>query len=169
MAAAGRIGTLLAVRGCTMVYGGGKVGMMGEVANAALAHGGEVISIIPDYLRSQEIEHTGVRDRRVVSDLFQRKGDMMASADAFLTLPGGMGTYDELFEVLTWRQLGQLPKPVALLDINAYFAPLLTLFEHTVAQGYLGRDQIDHLIVDSDADRVIDRLLVAVREQAQAD
>ena len=124
---AARLGTVLAARGLGLVYGGASVGLMGRLADAALAAGGEVIGVIPRALVDMEVAHGGLSDLRVVTTMHERKAVMADLADAFIALPGGIGTLDELFEILTWAQLGLHSKPIGLLDRDDYFAPLLDL------------------------------------------
>ncbi|WP_437274692.1 TIGR00730 family Rossman fold protein [Sorangium sp. So ce375] len=135
--AAVRLGELLAARGIGLVYGGGRVGLMGAVADAALARGGEVIGIIPHFLNQREIEHRGLTELRVVETMHQRKAEMAALADAFIALPGGVGTLEELFEVWTWTQLGSQEKPVGLLDVAGYYRPLIAFLDHVVAEQFM--------------------------------
>ncbi|MFZ4689220.1 MAG: TIGR00730 family Rossman fold protein [Polymorphobacter sp.] len=133
---AAALGTLLAQRGVTLVYGGGGVGLMGIAARAALAAGGQVIGIIPRALMTAEIAQTGCTEMHVVETLHDRKALMHARADAIIALPGSIGTLDELFESVTWRELGIHDKPIWLLGANAYWQPLLALLRHISAQGY---------------------------------
>jgi uncharacterized protein (TIGR00730 family) len=137
VAAARSLGRTLAVRGLGVVYGGGNVGLMGELADAALAGGGEVIGVIPEALVQQEVAHTGLTELRVVRSMHERKAQMADLSDAFVALPGGMGTFEELFEILTWAQLGFHEKPSGLLDVGGYFAPLLELLDHAVSEGFV--------------------------------
>lgn len=163
-AAAERLADALVAARLGVVFGGGRVGLMGVLADRVLARGGEIVSVIPDYLRREEVEHRGVSARHVVADLFERKGRMLELSHAFIALPGGMGTYDELFEVLTWRQLGQLGdpgKPIAILNDGGYFDPFLALLRHTVAEGFLEAQHLDHVLVHQD----VDRLLAALTAQ----
>jgi hypothetical protein len=134
--AAARLGTLLAQSGVELIYGGGRVGLMGVLADAALAAGGRVTGIIPRHLHDREVAHPGVRNMIVVASMHERKQRMFELADAFAVLPGGLGTLDETIEMLTWRQLGLHGKPVIIADIAGYWAPLLGLFEHAIAQGF---------------------------------
>lgn len=134
--AAARLGTLLAESGVELVYGGGRVGLMGVLADAALAAGGRVTGIIPRYLHDREVAHPGVSHMIVVASMHERKQRMFEFADAFAVLPGGLGTLDETIEMLTWRQLGLHEKPVIIADIAGYWAPLLALFEHAIARGF---------------------------------
>jgi uncharacterized protein (TIGR00730 family) len=155
--AAERVGRTLAERGIGLVYGGASAGMMGVVADAALAAGGQVIGVIPRSLVDREIAHPRVDDLRVVADLHERKATMAELADAFLALPGGAGTLEELFEVYTWAQLGLHAKPIALLDVDGYYQPLLRLLDHMTEQGFLSREYREMLIVGSDPVGVLDR------------
>jgi uncharacterized protein (TIGR00730 family) len=132
-----RVGQLLVERGVGLVYGGGHIGLMGVLADAVLAAGGEVIGVIPQDLRDRELAHTGVTQLHVVATMHQRKALMADLADGFLALPGGFGTGDELFEILTWAQLGIHHKPIGLLDIDGYFGGMLAWMDHMVEEGFL--------------------------------
>ncbi|MGE0746621.1 MAG: TIGR00730 family Rossman fold protein [Rhodospirillales bacterium] len=134
--AAAALGTALAGHGVRVVFGGGRVGMMGLVADAALAAGGEVVGVIPRFLFDRELGHTGVTSLRVVDSMHERKQTMFELADAFAVLPGGVGTLDETFEVITWRQLGLHDKPIVLLDVDGYWQGFAGLVGHVVAQGF---------------------------------
>lgn len=155
--AAERVGRTLAERGIGLVYGGASVGTMGVVADAALAAGGRVTGVIPRSLVDREIAHPGLSDLRVVADLHERKATMAALADAFLALPGGAGTLEELFEVFTWAQLGLHAKPIALLDVDGYYQPMLRFLDHMADQGFLRPEYRQMLIVDTDVAGVLDR------------
>src|SRR6185295_7532799 len=135
-AIAERLGTVLAARELCLVYGGASVGLMGRLADAALAAGGEVIGVIPRSLVDLEVAHGGLSDLRVVTTMHERKAVMADLADAFIALPGGIGTLDELFEVLTWAQLGLHSKPIGLLDHNRYFRPLLDFLDQAVTSRF---------------------------------
>jgi uncharacterized protein (TIGR00730 family) len=137
-AAAALLGTLLARSGVELVYGGGRVGLMGVIADAALAAGGGVTGIIPRHLHDREVAHPGISRMIVVGSMHERKQRMFELADAFAVLPGGLGTLDETIEILTWRQLGLHDKPVIIADIAAYWAPLLGLIEHVITHGFAG-------------------------------
>lgn len=139
--AAHALGDGLARRGIRLVYGGGRVGLMGIVADAALAAGGEVVGIIPDHIQSSEIEHTGLTELHVVDSMHTRKRMMVDKSDAFVILPGGLGTLDEAFEVLTWKQLRLHDKPIIIADVDGYWRPLLGLIDHMVAQGFARIDR----------------------------
>lgn len=136
-AAAREMGTRLAERGIGVVYGGGKVGLMGVVADAAMAAGGEVIGVIPEGLVAREVGHAGVTELRVVRTMHERKAAMADLSDAFVALPGGFGTWEEYFEVLTWAQLGIHPKPCGLLNVEGYYGPLLAMMDRAAAEGFV--------------------------------
>ncbi len=134
--AARSLGTALARRGITLVYGAGGIGLMGVVADAVLAGSGEAVGVIPEKLESLEVAHSGLTEKVVTEDMFRRKRIMLDRADAFVILPGGYGTLDEFFEVLTWKQLKFLDKPVIVLDSEGYWGPLLALLDHVSAEGF---------------------------------
>jgi uncharacterized protein (TIGR00730 family) len=135
--AARALGTALAAEGLAVVYGGGNVGLMGVVADAALAAGGEVVGVIPDFLMAKELGHTGVTRLEVVPSMHERKALMAELSDGFVALPGGFGTFDELFEILTWGQLGLHAKPVVALDVAGYYEPLVALVAGAVDGGFV--------------------------------
>ena len=139
--AAEPVGRSLARRGLGLVYGGGGIGLMRVVADAVLDHGGSVIGVIPHGLAAREVAHRGVSEMRVVPSMHARKALMAELADAFLTLPGGFGTFEELFESVTWAQLGIHRKPLGLLNVAGYFDPLVQLVEHAVAEGFVPAGQ----------------------------
>ena len=138
---AGQLGTRLANEGLAVVYGGGNVGLMGIVADAALAAGGEVVGVIPEQLVGWEVAHRGITRLDVVANMHERKARMFDLSDAFVALPGGFGTMDEMFEMLTWRQLGLGDKPCAFLDVDAFYAPLVSMMDRMVAERFLHADQ----------------------------
>jgi uncharacterized protein (TIGR00730 family) len=131
-----RTGRLLAQSGMELIYGGGHIGLMGLAADAALAAGGRVVGIIPDFLHGREVAHTRVSELVVVGSMHERKLRMFERADAFAILPGGLGTLDETFECLTWKQLGLHDKPIVIVDVEGYWQPLLALIEHVIAAGF---------------------------------
>ena len=135
-AAAGELGVRLAAAGIELVYGGGRVGLMGLLADAALAAGGRVIGIIPSRLRDLELAHRGATELIIVDSMHERKRLMAEKADAFAILPGGLGTLDEMFEIVSWKQLELHDKPILLVDIGGYWAPLRTLLDHIIAHGF---------------------------------
>ena len=136
-AAARTVGRLLAKHGIELVYGGANVGLMGAVANACLEQGGRVIGVIPQMLVDKEVAHAGLTDLRVVGSMHERKFVMAELADAFIALPGGFGTWEELFEMLTWAQLGIHRKPCAVLNVNGYYDPLLRMADEALTEGFL--------------------------------
>ncbi len=135
-AAARRLGTVLAERGVELVYGGGRVGLMGLLADAALRAGGRVVGIIPAHLEALEVEHTTLTELIVVDSMHTRKRRMFERADAFVVLPGGLGTLDEAFEIITWKQLALHDKPIIVVNEGDYWAPLLALIDHVIGQGF---------------------------------
>jgi uncharacterized protein (TIGR00730 family) len=136
-ASAAQLGRILAERGIGLVYGGGRVGLMGVLADAALAAGGEVIGVIPQALLDREIGHLGLTQLRVVDSMHARKALMGELAEGFIALPGGIGTLEELFEVWTWAQLGLHRKPCGLLDVDGFFAPLVDFLDRLVEAGFI--------------------------------
>jgi len=152
---AARLGRLLAAQGLGLVYGGASVGLMGRLADAALASGGEVIGVIPRALVDMEVAHGGLDDLRVVTTMHERKAVMADLADAFIALPGGIGTLDELFEVLTWAQLGLHAKPVGLLDQQGYFQPLLAFLDGATRARFVQPAHRAMLLVEDDPERLL--------------
>jgi uncharacterized protein (TIGR00730 family) len=157
-AAAERFGHLLAEEGIGMVYGGARVGLMGVVADAARSAGGDVIGVIPANLVALEIAHTGLSDLRVVGSLAERKAVMAELSDAFVALPGGFGTLEELFEMVTATQIGVHHKPSGLLDVDGFFHDLLAFLDHTAAEGLLKPDNRRIVMSDPDPRRLLDAL-----------
>ncbi len=149
------LGMRLAREGLALVYGGGNVGLMGIVADAALAAGGEVIGVIPQQLMRWEVAHTGLTRLEVVANMHERKARMFDLSDAFIALPGGFGTLDEMFEMLTWRQLGLGDKPCAFLDVDGFFEPLMTMLDRMVAERFLHPDQRRDLWHGDDLDALL--------------
>jgi uncharacterized protein (TIGR00730 family) len=156
--AARRLGEVLAARGLTLVYGGAGGGLMGAVADGALSGGGRVVGVLPGFMTAREIAHRGLTELVVVGSMHERKAVMAARAGAFVALPGGFGTLDELFEVLTWSQLGLHHKPCALLDVEGYFAPLIAFLDHAAAEGLVRPEHRALLFVEHDPGRLVDRL-----------
>jgi uncharacterized protein (TIGR00730 family) len=154
---AAAVGRGLAERGLRLVYGGGKVGMMGAVADGALDAGGEVVGVIPQQIFDLEIGHEGLADLRVVGSMHDRKALMADLADAFVAMPGGIGTLEELFEVFTWAQLGLHRKPLGLLDVAGYYAPLETMLDHAVEQRFLRPETRAMLVRDDSLDGLLER------------
>jgi hypothetical protein len=156
--AAQTVGRLLCRRGVELVYGGGNVGLMGTVANACLDGGGHVIGVIPQALADREVAHAGLTELRIVRSMHERKAVMADLSDAFVALPGGYGTWEEFFEVLTWSQLGIQHKACALLNVDGYYDPLLEMADRAVSDGFLLPVNRDLLISDDDPERLLDRL-----------
>jgi uncharacterized protein (TIGR00730 family) len=138
-------GAEMATRDITLVYGGGKVGLMGVIADAVLAGGGKVIGVIPRQLVDREVAHAGLTELQVVDTMHQRKTRMFELSDAFVALPGGFGTLDEMFEMLTWSQLGLHNYPCAFLDVRGYYAPLRSMMDHMVGEGFVRAEQRENL------------------------
>ena len=163
---AAELGERLAAEGLAVVYGGGNVGLMGVVADAALAAGGEVIGVIPEQLVGWEVAHRGVTRLEVVANLHARKARMFDLSDAFVALPGGFGTMDEMFEMLTWRQLGLGDKPCAFLDVDGFYAPLVAMMDRMVAERFLHADQRRDLWHGEDAAAMLAWMQAYVPAQA---
>lgn len=141
-----------------LVYGGAQVGLMGEVADAALAAGGEVFGVIPEKLAGREIAHDGLTELYIVDSMHERKAKMAELSDAFVSLPGGWGTLEETFEVVTWLQLRYHEKPVGLINVNGYYDALLSFFDHAVESGLLSVDNRRLLLDDDDPETLLDRM-----------
>lgn len=156
--AAAEFGREMVKRGYGLVFGGGKVGMMGAAADAVLEAGGEVIGVIPDFLATKELLHPGVPDMRVVHDMHSRKALIAELSDAFVALPGGLGTLDELFETLTWSQLGLHAKPVGLLNVAGYFDPVIEFVNRSVTTGFCLPDHRELFFAADNAVELLDRL-----------
>lgn len=156
--AARRLGTILATRCIGLVYGGGGIGLMRDLADAVLERRGEVIGVIPDALMTKEIAHEGVADLRVVDSMHARKALMAELADGFLALPGGYGTLEEFCEIVTWGQLGLHRKPCGLLNVEGYFDRLLAQLDHFVAEGFLTSANRALVLTEQDSDRLLDAM-----------
>jgi len=157
-AAARELGRVLAGRGIGLVFGGGHVGLMGVLADTMLAAGADVIGVIPEALVARELAHQGVSDMRVVATMHERKALMADLADGFIALPGGLGTLEELFEALTWAQLGLHAKPCGLLDVGGFFDDLARFLDRVVEDGFVRPESRARLVVDTDAARLVERL-----------
>ena len=157
--AAQELAAVLARRGLGLVYGGGNVGLMGVLADSMLQAGGEVIGVIPQSLVAKEVAHRGVTELRIVDTMHQRKALMNELSDAFIALPGGFGTLDEFFEILTWSQLGIHAKPSGLLNVSGYYDSLLAMLDHAVTERLLRPAHRELVIADTDADSLLQRLL----------
>lgn len=156
--AARKAGGELARRGIGLVYGGGNVGLMGVMADAVLAAGGHVTGVIPEALMAKEVGHRGLPDLRVVKTMHERKALMADLSDGFVALPGGIGTFEEFFEIVTWAQLGLHSKPCALLNVNGFYDPLLRLLDHAIDERFVKPKQRDLVIVESDFSVLLDRM-----------
>jgi uncharacterized protein (TIGR00730 family) len=157
-AAARVFGSLLAREGIGLVYGGGHLGLMGVVADAALAAGGEVVGVIPRKLVEWEVAHRGLTELHVVHSMHERKQMMADLSDAFVALPGGIGTMEELFEVWAWLHLGYHDKPCALLDVAGFYEPLIVFLDRMVAEGFLKAGTREMLLTDTDGEALLERL-----------
>ncbi|WP_374570884.1 TIGR00730 family Rossman fold protein [Phenylobacterium sp.] len=156
--AARSFGRLVAERGLTLVYGGAKVGLMGELADAALESGGEVVGVLPRALMEREIGHPGITRLEVVNDMHTRKARLAELSDAFIALPGGIGTMEEVFEVWTWGQLGFHKKPVGFLNVAGYYDSLAAFLAHAVSEAFLQQAHRDMLIVRTDGEDMLSAL-----------
>ncbi|MEK0449562.1 MAG: hypothetical protein RL088_1830 [Verrucomicrobiota bacterium] len=157
-AAAAQFGAILARRGIGLVYGGGNIGLMGAVASAVLKAGGEVIGVIPVSLMEKELGLRECTELRVVQSMHERKQTMVDLSDAFVALPGGIGTYEELFETFTWQQLAFHDKPVGLLNVAGFYDHLLGFLKHATTAEFLRPEHCESLLVDTDGDMLLDRM-----------
>lgn len=153
--AARQLGQLFAREGIGLVYGGGSVGLMGELADAVLHSGGEVIGVIPHALWAREVGHRGLTDLRIVDTMHERKAMMADLADAFIALPGGLGTFEEIFEIWTWAQLGLHAKPLGFLDVNGFYAPLMQFLDRAVRERFVREEHRAIAIVERDAEMLL--------------
>lgn len=156
--AAEAVGRAIGERGWRLVYGGGRAGLMGSVADAALQAGAEVVGVIPTSLMTRELGHTGLTELHVVETMHERKRIMAEHADAFLALPGGIGTFEELFEAWTWRQLGYHAKPLGILNVAGYYDLMFDFIDRSVGQGFLGAAQLDMVHRSGDVASLLDEL-----------
>jgi uncharacterized protein (TIGR00730 family) len=159
VASAEALGRALAEQGVGLVYGGGRVGLMGAVANATLAAGGEAIGVIPKALYAKEVGHIGLTELHVVASMHERKALMAELADGFIALPGGFGTLEEFCEILTWAQLGFHRKPFGILNVEGYYDPLLTFFDYTVAEGFVRAEHRGIIQVSDDPAELVTTVL----------
>ena len=155
--AARNLGRLLARNGIGLVYGGGSVGLMGEVADAVLSAGGEAIGVIPHALWAREVGHHGLTDLRIVETMHDRKALMADLADAFMALPGGLGTLEEIFEIWTWSQLGLHAKPVGFLDVNGFYESLMVFLDRAARERFVKETHRAIALIDSDPERLLRR------------
>lgn len=158
-AAARALARILARKGIGLVYGGGSVGLMGALADEALAAGGRVVGVIPEPLTLKEITHAGLSELHVVPGMHERKAMMAGRCSAFVTLPGGLGTLEEFFEILSWAVLGLHAKPIGLLNVEHYFDPLLAMLNHCAGEGFVRAEHLDLILVGDDPETLLDRLL----------
>jgi uncharacterized protein (TIGR00730 family) len=152
------LGNLIAERNLRLVYGGASVGLMGTVADGVLEKGGDVYGILPDFLFKKEVGHTGIQKLEIVDSMHIRKQKMYESSDAFIILPGGIGTLDEFFEVFTWSQLELHNKPIGLYNINNYFNKLLNFISETIAEGFFSEDILKKLNISTHGEELLDTL-----------
>ncbi len=158
VSAAQAMGRALVKRNIGLVYGGGNVGLMGVIADEMLAEGGEVIGVIPQGLVAREVAHQNLTEQRIVSTMHERKALMAELSDAFIAMPGGMGTFDEFCEILTWAQLGIHQKSCGVLNVENYFTPLLTMFDHAMNEGFLRAEHRALVLEASEPERLLDQL-----------
>lgn len=156
--AATKLGRLLAREDVALVYGGSRMGMMGRLADAALGAGGVVIGVMPGALMDREVAHLEITDLRVVESMHARKAEMVELSDAFIMLPGGLGTLEGFCEILTWAQLGFHGKPCGILDVGGYYQPLVRFLDHMVREGYLSENNRAMVMVESAPERLLERL-----------
>jgi len=151
------LGTYFAREGHVLVYGGGNVGLMGIIADAVLENGGEVIGVIPDFLKKREVAHAGLTRLEVVDTMHLRKQRMAELADAFIAMPGGWGTLDELAEILTWRQLGLVTQPIGILNVKDFFSPLVAQMRTMVTDGFLKAGNLELLVIEKTPEELVGR------------
>lgn len=163
--AAAETGAVLARLGLRLVYGGGNIGLMGVLADAVLAHGGMVTGVIPRFMIEQERAHKGVEDMRIVATMHERKAVLARESDAFLALPGGVGTLDEVFEAVTWNQLRLQWKPVGFLNVEAYFDPVWAFFDRAVSEGLMPAKTMEVLAIGTEPAELVERLRRIGRSQ----
>ena len=167
--AAAELGTAIAARGVRLVYGGGRIGLMGVLADAAIAAGGQVVGVIPEFLRGLEVAHAGLTELRIVPTMHDRKRVMFELADAFAVLPGGFGTLDEMIEIVTWRQLGLHDKPVIVVDVDGFWRPLRALIAAIVGQGFAHPEHANLLTIVPSVEDVFATLQGAAPARITAD
>jgi uncharacterized protein (TIGR00730 family) len=158
LTAARKMGQVLAGRQIRLIYGGGKTGLMGAVADGALEGGGEVVGVIITSMNSPALAHMGLTHMEVMPEMHARKARMHELAEGYIALPGGFGTFDELFEALTWGQIGAHEKPIGLLNVKNYYAPLLAALDHAVEEGFIFREHRAALCCDADAEKLLDAM-----------
>lgn len=156
--AAVKLGEIFAERNITLVYGAAKIGVMGTIAKSVLDNSGKVIGIIPNFLKKKEVVHLGLTELITTENMHERKLKMQEQSDGFIALPGGLGTLEELFEIITWLQLGLHQKPIGLLNINGFYNDLIKMLETMVRKGFLSMDNYNLLLVDSDSNRLLKKM-----------
>ncbi|PYZ91944.1 TIGR00730 family Rossman fold protein [Salipaludibacillus keqinensis] len=159
MEEAKKLGEAISAAGIKLVYGGASVGCMGAVADAVIDGGGEVIGVMPKKLFEAEMAHARLTKLHIVENMHERKALMAEHADGFMALPGGIGTLEEWFEVFTWSQIGYHDKPCALLNVNGYYEPLLSMFDHMIDQGFVKFNQKDVILTDKDSGSLVQKLV----------
>jgi len=164
--AAWTLGSILAERGLRLIYGGGKTGLMGAVADGALSAGGEVIGVIIPSMNTPALAHDGLTRMDVAPDMHGRKAHMHELADGYIAMPGGFGTFDELFETVTWAQTGAHEKPVGMLDVRNYYIPLFAAIDHAVIEGFIFKEHRDALFLNSDPNQLLDAMAGYVHPHA---
>jgi uncharacterized protein (TIGR00730 family) len=160
--AAETLGTLIGVGGHSLVYGGGKVGLMGILADSVLKSKGKVIGVIPDFLFKKEVAHTQITDLIIVETMHERKMKMALHADAFIAMAGGWGTLDELAEILTWRQLELINKPIGILNTQSFFSPLIAMMKQMVDNGFLKNQNFDLIVQADNPHALMDKLVASI-------
>lgn len=156
-----KTGKILAEKGIEMIYGGGNVGLMGMAAKAALENGGKVTGVITEKLMDMEVGHTGLTEMKVTASMHERKSLMNKLSDGFLVLPGGIGTIEETFEMFTWYQIGDISKPIGILNVSGFYSGLIDFLKHVVSEEFLRREHLEYLLVDKDPERLIEKVLKA--------
>ena len=156
--AASALGTVLAERNIELVYGGGSVGLMGVIADSILSGGGRATGVLPEFLATKELMHKGLTDLFITQDMHTRKAKMAELSDAFIAMPGGLGTFEELFEMVTWSQLGVHAKPIGLLNTNGFYQPLIDMIDHTIAAGFIHESHRQLMIAEQDPSTLLTKL-----------
>lgn len=156
--AAAKLGKMMAAQRTALIYGGGNVGLMGVIADSVLAEGGTAVGVIPQSLVDREVAHKGVQELIVVETMHERKAIMAARSEAFIAMPGGFGTFDEICEIITWNQLGIIKKPVAFYNVNGFYDKFFEMIDHTVMEGFVKLDQRKNIIVESDPAVLLEKL-----------
>ncbi len=151
------LGTILAKKNIELVYGGGNVGLMGEISRSVLAHGGRVTGVIPEIIY-QNVEHIELTELFVVKDMHERKAKMYELSDGFIALPGGIGTLEELAEVMTWYQIGYHQKPIGIYNVNGFYDGLVDTFNHMIREGFLKKEYVDSLVISDDSESILEKM-----------